>query len=90
MSMSSEIWKCYLHLPTTQEIWSALLKAVYDESDELQVFTLNQRAFTTKQSARSLSKFYGELTEIFLELDHRDKVIMKNPNDIITYRKSIE
>ena len=44
MSMSSEIMKCYLRLPTIQEIWSALSKTFYDGSNELQVFTLNQRA----------------------------------------------
>ena len=48
MSMSPEIMKHYLRLPTAQEIWSALSKAFYDGSDELQVFTLNQKAFTVK------------------------------------------
>ena len=48
MSMSPEIMKRYLRLPTAQEIWSALSKAFYDGSDELQVFTLNQKAFTVK------------------------------------------
>ena len=48
MSMSLEIMKPYLHLPTAQEIWSALSKAFYDGSDELPVFTLNQKAFTAK------------------------------------------
>ena len=90
MSMSPEIMKRYLHLPTAQEIWSALSKAFYDGSDELQVFTLNQKAFIAKQSSRSLSEYYGELTEIFYELDHRDKVIMKDPDDIAAYWKSIK
>ena len=30
-----------------------------------------------------------ELVEIFQELDYRDKVIMKDPDDIVTYKKSI-
>ncbi|KAL6335650.1 hypothetical protein AAG906_030788 [Vitis piasezkii] len=67
--------KCYLRLPTAQEIW---------------IFTLNQKAFTTKQSGRSLSEYYGELTKFFCELDHRDKVVMKDPENIAAYRKSIE
>ncbi|KAL6349018.1 hypothetical protein AAG906_033674 [Vitis piasezkii] len=75
MSMSPEIMKRYLRLPIAQEIWSALSKAFYDGSDELQVFTLNKKAFTAKQNGRSLSEYYGELTEIF---------------DIAAYRKSIE
>nr|CAN82791.1 hypothetical protein VITISV_033795 [Vitis vinifera] len=90
MSMSPEIMKRYLRLPTAQEIWSALSKAFYDGSDELQVFTLNQKAFTAKQNDKSLSEYYGELTELFCELDHRDKVVMKDPEDIAAYRKSIE
>jgi len=48
--------KRYLCLATAREIWSALSKAFYDGSDELQVFTLNQKAFTAKQSGRSLSQ----------------------------------
>ena len=90
MSMSPEIMKCYLRLPTAQEILSALSKAFYDGSDELQVFTLNKKAFTAKQSDRSFSEYYRELIEIFCELDHWDKVVMKDPKDITAYRKSIE
>ena len=71
-------------------MWSALPKTFYDGSDELQVFTLNQKAFIAKQSGGSLSKYYGELTEIFCELDHQDKVVMKDPKDIAAYRKSIK
>ena len=82
MFMSLEIMKHYLCLPTTQEIWSALSKAFHDGSDELQVFTLNQNAFTAKQSGESLYEFYEELTNIFHKLDHRDKVVMKNPNEL--------
>ena len=51
---------------------------------------MNQKAFTAKQSDKSLSEYYGKLTEIFYELDHQDKVVMKDPNDIAAYWKSIE
>ena len=71
-------------------IWSALSKAFHDGSYELQVFTLNQRAFIAKQSRRSFSKFYEELIEIFHELDHQHKVVMKDPDDITEYQKPIE
>ena len=90
MSMAPKIMKRYLRLPTAHEIWSALSKAFYDGSDELQVFSSNQRAFTAKQCGKSLSIYYGELTEIFHELDHRDKVVMKHADDVEAYRKSIE
>ena len=43
MSISPEIMKRYLRLPTAQEIWSALSKAFYDGSDELQVHFESKR-----------------------------------------------
>ena len=50
---------------------------------------LNQRAFSAKQSGKSLSEFYDELAEIFSELDHRDKVVIESSKDVESYRKSI-
>ncbi|KAL0393487.1 UNVERIFIED_CONTAM: Retrovirus-related Pol polyprotein from transposon RE1 [Sesamum latifolium] len=73
-----------------RDIWNALAKAFYDGSDESQLFALNQRAFSTKQVGRPLSIYYGDLVEIFQEMDHRDKIVMKDPDDIITYKKSVE
>ena len=89
-SMSPEIMKRYLRLRTAREIWNALAKAFYDGSDESQIFALNQRAFSTKQVGRPLSTYYGELVEIFQELDHRDKIVMKDPDDVLSYKKSVE
>ena len=43
-----------------------------------------------KKKKKKLFVFYGELIEIFQELDHRDKVVMKDPDDVLTYRRSIE
>ena len=34
--------------------------------------------------------YYGDLVEIFQELDHRDRTVMKDPDDVITYRKSVK
>ena len=47
-SMSPEIMKHYLRLPSTYEIWIALAKAFYDGAYESQLFALNQQAFSTK------------------------------------------
>lgn len=65
-------------------------KAFYDGSDELQVFALNQKAFTANKSVKSLSKYYGELIEIFQELDHRVKMVMKDIADVEAYKKFIK
>ena len=89
-SMSPEIMKRNLRLHIAHEIWIALAKAFYDEADELQLFALNQRAFSTKQVGRSLSTYYGDLIEIFQELDHHDKIVMNDFNDVIAYKKSVE
>ncbi|XP_068650649.1 uncharacterized protein [Aristolochia californica] len=89
-SMSPDIMKRYIRLRTACEISNALKKAFYDGSDESQLFSLNQRAFSTKQTGHPLSTYYGDLVEIFQELDHRDRTIMKDPDDVIAYRKSVE
>ncbi|KAJ8645644.1 hypothetical protein MRB53_007392 [Persea americana] len=49
-----------------------------------------KRAFSTKQVGRPLSTYYGELVEIFQELDHRNKIVMKDPDDVLSYKKSVE
>nr|XP_025703200.1 uncharacterized protein LOC112803971 [Arachis hypogaea] len=90
MSTSPEIMKRYICLPTAREIWKALSKAFYDGADELQVFTLNQRAFSAKQDGRTLSIYYGELNEIFGKLDHHNKGSKECEKDVELYRKSIE
>ena len=51
---------------------------------------MNKKTFIAKQSGKSLSEYYGELTKIFCKLDHRDKVVMKDLEDIAAYQKSIE
>ena len=48
---------------------------------------MNQKAFSAKQNGRQLSIYYGELTEIFNELNHRDKVVMVDETDIASYQK---
>ena len=90
MSMSPEIMKRYIRLPTARDIWKALSKAFYDGADELQVFSLNQKAFSAKQNGRALSVYYGEVMEIFGELDHRDKVVMESEKDVESYQKSVQ
>ena len=62
MSMSPDIMKRYLRIPTAREIWSTLSKAFYDGNDEMHVYSLHQKAFSAKQGAKSLSVYYGELT----------------------------
>ncbi|KAK4400849.1 hypothetical protein Sango_1191000 [Sesamum angolense] len=85
--MSPEIMKRYIRLRTTHEIWTALPKLSMME-DESQLFALNQRAFSTKLVGRPLSTYYEDLIENFQELDHRDNIKMKDPDDVSAFKKS--
>ncbi|XP_073128832.1 uncharacterized protein [Henckelia pumila] len=49
MSMSPDIMKRYLRIPTAREIWSTLSKVFYDGNDEMQVLSLHQKAFSPKK-----------------------------------------
>nr|CAN61270.1 hypothetical protein VITISV_020532 [Vitis vinifera] len=84
MTFGHNSWRCILsnekNFPTFE------VRQIHQKSQKMDM----KNAFTTNQSGKSLSKYYGELTESFCELDHRDKVVMKDPEDIATYRKSIE
>lgn len=88
--MSLQIMKRSIRLRIAREIWIVLAKAFYDGSDESKIFTLNQRAFSTKQGGRFLFIWNRQLVEIFQGLDYRDKIIMKVPDDVIAYKKSVE
>ena len=83
--MSPKIMKHCLRLPTAQETWSALSKAFYDGSDDCKFSLWIRKAFAARKSGKSLSEYYGELTEIFCQLDHQDKVVMKDPDDIAAH-----
>ena len=47
-------------------------------------------AFSTKQNDIPLSIYYGELIEIFSELDHRDKVVIVDETDTASYQKLLQ
>ncbi|KAF9689723.1 hypothetical protein SADUNF_Sadunf01G0121800 [Salix dunnii] len=89
-SMTPKIMKRYLRLHTAREISSTLAKTFHDGSDETQIFAFNHYAFSLRQSGHSVPIYYGELIEIFQELDYHDKVNMRDPDDIIMYKTSIE
>ena len=41
MSMSLDIMKRYLRVPTTHEIWNALSTTFYDGNDEMHIYSLH-------------------------------------------------
>lgn len=45
---------------------------------------------TSKQNGKLLSGYYGKLSASFLELDHRDKVVMIDLYDVTTYHRAID
>ncbi|BBH01411.1 hypothetical protein Prudu_011666 [Prunus dulcis] len=89
-SMKPEIMKRYIRLSTSKEIWDSLKTAYFDENDEARIYSLNQKASRLRQNGRPLATYFGELTEIFQELDHFNKVSMECENDIKVFQKSTE
>jgi hypothetical protein len=87
-SMKPEIMKRYIRLSTSKEIWDSLKAAYFDENDEARIFSLNQKASRLRQNSRPLATYFGELIEIFQELDHFNRVSMECENDIKMFQKS--
>jgi hypothetical protein len=69
-SMTPHLMQRFIRLITTREIWEAVSKTFYDESDETRLFELNQQSFSTTHNGRPLSTYYNELVAIFQEIDH--------------------
>ncbi|KAJ0963993.1 hypothetical protein J5N97_029115 [Dioscorea zingiberensis] len=61
-----------------------------DENDEMRVYILNQNAYHLRQNGRPVSVYFGELIEIFHELDHYDKIAMVCDKDLKIYLESKE
>ncbi|KAG6750289.1 hypothetical protein POTOM_047393 [Populus tomentosa] len=76
-SMKPEIMKRYIRLSTSKEIWDSLKTSYFDENDEARINLLNQKASHLHHNSRPLATYFGELTEIFQELDHFNRVSMK-------------
>ncbi|XP_022872304.1 uncharacterized protein LOC111391338 [Olea europaea var. sylvestris] len=79
-SMSPEIMKRYLRLRTAREIWTALAKVFYDGSDESQNFSLNQRAFSTKQKSIKRLRVHIFLNGLDAKFESlRGEILRKDP-----------
>ncbi|KAG8653270.1 hypothetical protein MANES_05G004600v8 [Manihot esculenta] len=66
-SMDLLLMQQFIRLSTAKEIWKAVAKTFYDESDETFLFELNKKSFSTTQNGRPLSTYYNELVAIFQE-----------------------
>ena len=79
----------FIHLQTTNEIWDAVSKTLYDGSDETQLFELNRKSFTTCQNSRPLPTYYNELVGIFQEIDARMSAQGEDINGVVSLHKHI-
>ncbi|CAL8991731.1 unnamed protein product, partial [Prunus brigantina] len=89
-SMKPDLMRQYIRLTTAAAIWKALKTAFLDEQNEVRVYTLSQKASRLRQNGRPVSTYFGELSEIFQELDHYSKVAMHCDTDIKVYQESLE
>lgn len=70
-SMEQSFMNRYIRLPTAKDVWDAVAKTFYDDSDETRIFELNKKCFGAKQNGRSLPVYYNELVSMFQEIDQR-------------------
>ncbi|KAG6736821.1 hypothetical protein POTOM_060283 [Populus tomentosa] len=82
--------KRYMQLSTSKEIWDPFTAAYFDENDEAIIHSLNRKASHLCQNSQPLATYFEEITEIFQELDHFNRVSMKCENDIKMFQKYIE
>lgn len=61
----------YIRLSTAKDIWDAVEKTFYDDSDETRIFELNKKCFEAKQNGRPIPTYYNELVAMFQEIDQR-------------------
>ncbi|KAF9672244.1 hypothetical protein SADUNF_Sadunf11G0020800 [Salix dunnii] len=90
-AMKPELMKRHIRLPTAAAIWRTLKTAFVDEKNGVKIYTLNQKAFHLRQNGRPISIFFGELYEIFQELDHYNTIAMiceKDPRASIAKTKN--
>ncbi|GFY88897.1 hypothetical protein Acr_06g0008370 [Actinidia rufa] len=89
-SMSSDIMKRYIRLCTACENLECSSQSFLRWIRRITTFFIESEVFSTKQTGHPLSMYYGDLVVIFQELDHRDRIVIKYPDDVIAYRKSVE
>lgn len=86
--MVPDLMRRYIRLPTVASIWTALKSSFVDDKDEVRVYTLSQRAARLKQNWGPVSVYFGELMEMFQELDHLTALAMKCDADLQLYKTS--
>lgn len=69
--MEISLMNRYIHFPTAKDIWEAVEKTFYDDSDETRFFELNKKCFEAKQNGRLIPTYYNELVAMFQEIDQR-------------------
>ena len=64
-SMETSLMNRYIRLPNATNIWDAVEKTFYDDSDETRIFELNKKCFEAKQNGRPIPTYYNELVAMF-------------------------
>ncbi|XP_048230851.1 uncharacterized protein LOC125370186 [Ricinus communis] len=67
------------------DVWSQLMEMHIAEREKLSY--IRGKIKPPAESEDGYEKWYAENQK---ELDHKDKVVMKDPDDVVAYQKSIE
>lgn len=68
-------------------IYGELKIMFVDESNEVNIYTLNQKALHIFQNGLPIFVYFGELNEIFQELDHYGNITMTCEKHIKIYQE---
>lgn len=72
----------FIEYPTAKALWEGLATTYSSGSDSLQIYDLMTRAGRQQQGQLSLEQYYGNLQQIWREIDHRQPNPMKHAEDI--------
>ena len=76
--------------PTAKHIWDALAVTYGSGGDKIQVYDLQYKATTLRQGSKSLDEIWGMLTELWIEIDQKQRNPMIYPEDIKIHDKFIQ
>lgn len=88
-SVSTTLMNMYVFLETIKEAWDSLEAMYTDKSDEIPIFKLHRKCFSTKQNGRSLATYYDELVGISQEIDWCNTVKGESVESIALLQKYI-
>ncbi|XP_054821301.1 uncharacterized protein LOC129320121 [Prosopis cineraria] len=89
-SMTPQIRRSFMFLPTARDIWDAVKESYSDGEDGARIYDLKTRSWQIKQGERDLTEFWLELVSVWQEIDLNIETEWSCPSDAARYKRLIE